>query len=252
MPQQFFAVFIALTLFGLVPAGPQPVVDQARAKEALSHYRAGDEFLHAEQFEKAAAEFSTAIKLDPLLTLAHYGLGQSYMGMKSYRQAIDAFIGCRDAYRQISAMQMSDKISADQRRDDEVRELKDSLRRLESGQIKGNNRATILRIESQIREVENSKQRGMQSFDAPAGVFLALGSAYFRSGSLEDAEREYRQAIKVNSKLGEAHNNLAVVCMMTNRFGEAEEEIKLAEKAGYRVNPQFKEDLKNRKKQGTE
>jgi Flp pilus assembly protein TadD len=63
-----------------------------------------------------------------------------------------------------------------------------------------------------------------------------------------DAEREYREATKVEPKLGEAHNNLAVVLMLTGRLEEAEREMKAAEKAGFRVNPQFKDDLKQRAK----
>jgi len=35
-----------------------------------------------------------------------------------------------------------------------------------------------------------------------------------------DAEREYRAAIAVNGKLGEAHNNLAVVLLLTGRAAE--------------------------------
>ncbi|HXB56039.1 MAG TPA: hypothetical protein VN461_14740 [Vicinamibacteria bacterium] len=44
-----------------------------------------------------------------------------------------------------------------------------------------------------------------------ADPFLALGSAYYRSGALGDAEREYLAGIKVKPGFGEAHNNLAVV-----------------------------------------
>ena len=78
----------------------------------------------------------------------------------------------------------------------------------------------------------------------PAWLSLALGSAYFRSNALADAEREYRAAIEVDSKLGEAHNNLAVVYMTTGRYPQADAEVKAAEKNGFRVNPQLKEDIK--------
>ena len=54
--------------------------------------------------------------------------------------------------------------------------------------------------------------------------------------------------IDANPKLGEAHNNLAVIYMQTGRFDEALQELTLAEKAGFRVNPQFKADLKERAK----
>ena len=44
---------------------------------ALTHYGAGRDALYGEKFEKAEREFSEAIKLDPLLTLTHYGLSQN-------------------------------------------------------------------------------------------------------------------------------------------------------------------------------
>ena len=54
----------------------------------------------------------------------------------------------------------------------------------------------------------------------------------------------------MNGKLGQAHNNLAVICMLTGRLDEAEAEVKLAERNGFRVNPRFKDDLNAaRKKQ---
>ena len=42
------------------------------------------------------------------------------------------------------------------------------------------------------------------------GISVALGSAYFRNGTPPDAEREYREALKIDSQVGEAHNNLGV------------------------------------------
>ena len=63
----------------------------------------------------------------------------------------------------------------------------------------------------------------------------------------EQAEFEWKAALEVNPKLGEAHNNLAVVYLQTGRFAEAEAAIKAAEKAGFRVNPQLKEDVRKAK-----
>ena len=74
----------------------------------------------------------------------------------------------------------------------------------------------------------------------PPSLSLALGSAYFRAGRLADAEREYKAAIAVDARLGEARNNLAVVYFETGRPSDAMREIELAEKAGYRVHPQLK------------
>lgn len=78
----------------------------------------------------------------------------------------------------------------------------------------------------------------------PYFVPLAIGAAYSRSGKLADAEREYKAAIEVDSSAGEAHNNLAVVYLMTGRAEAAAQEVVLAEKGHFRVNPQLKEDVK--------
>ena len=77
---------------------------------------------------------------------------------------------------------------------------------------------------------------------------MSLGAAYQRSGRFEDAEREYKAAIDANSASGESHNNLAVLYMATGRVDEAMGEMKLAEKAGFKVNPQFKQELEQRLK----
>ena len=100
-------------------------------------------------------------------------------------------------------------------------------------------------LDRRIAEMKDARQRTTSGPEqTPAWISLALGSAYFRAGAMADAEREYRAAIGVDPKLGEAHNNLAVVFMLTGRFADAEQEIKAAEKSGFRVNPQLKEDLK--------
>ncbi len=52
---------------------------------------------------------------------------------------------------------------------------------------------------------------------------------------------EYRAAIAANSRLGEAHNNLAVVLFTTGRVEEARREADAARTAGYRVDPRFPE-----------
>jgi Tfp pilus assembly protein PilF len=78
----------------------------------------------------------------------------------------------------------------------------------------------------------------------PAEIFLALGSAYFRQQKLEDAEREYAEAVRINRKLGAAHNNLAVIYLLTGRLDLAEESVKQAERNGFKVNPRLKDDLK--------
>jgi len=228
------------------------VTDQAH-REALAHYRAGQELLYAENWTDAEREFRAAIKLDPLLVLAHYSLGQVYMALKQYPDAVKAFTACRQAYLDIAALQDVDKAQVDQRRDEEIQQLRDGIRLVQSASARqretGQRENSILKLEQRIRDLENSKRRqSAGAIEVPAEFSLALGSAYFRSGALADAQREYEVALKVNPRFGEAHNNLAVVLMLQGHLPEAGEHLKRAEKAGFHVNPQFKADLEKRLK----
>ncbi len=242
------SAILALALWGLFGAqspGTPTVVPEQQRRQAIEHYRAGQQLLLQEQFEQAIQEFTRAVQFDPLLTLAHYGLGNAHMSLKEYPAAIRAFIGCRDAYTKMYQLSGSVATTREKLLDQELQELRDSLRTIEVGNLKVNS-ITTQKIEERIREVEHERRRGIMgnTYDTPAEVSLALGSAYFRNGNLGDAEREYKAAIAVNPKLGEAHNNLAVVYLLTDRASLAGDEIKVAEKAGFHVNPGLKQQVK--------
>jgi Flp pilus assembly protein TadD len=81
----------------------------------------------------------------------------------------------------------------------------------------------------------------------PAEVLLALGSAYYRNGQAADAEREWLEAVHINSRFGEAHNNLAALYLQAGRKQDAESAVRSAERARFRVNPQLKADIQRMK-----
>jgi Flp pilus assembly protein TadD len=63
-----------------------------------------------------------------------------------------------------------------------------------------------------------------------------------------EAEKQWKAAVDANPRIGEAHNNLAALYLMSSQLDDAEKELKLAEKAGYPVNPRLKEDVKKARK----
>lgn len=109
----------------------------------------------------------------------------------------------------------------------------------------------MLGLEQRLRDLENQRHQTGGAFQPPPQALVALGSAYFRNGDRDAAEAQWLAAIDANPKLGEAHNNIAVIYMQTGRFERALQELTLAEKAGFKVNPQFKADLKERAKAKT-
>jgi tetratricopeptide (TPR) repeat protein len=177
---------------------------------------------------------------------AHYGLGQAYMALRRYTDAIRAYLGCREAFQTLAGLIVRNDVEADRRRDDEIRELQNSIGEIQSGQLKiaTGREVMVARLEARMHDLDRMKQRGTTDFDTPSELSLALGSAYFRSGDLPLAEREWKAAIAVNSRLGEAHNNLAALYAMTGRKQQAEEALKQAEKSGFQVNPKLKSDIR--------
>jgi len=248
------ALFFTLSLALAASSGLAASSDAERAaEEALRHYRNGQEALNTEHFAEAEQEFKEAIRLDPLLVAAHYGLGRTYMALKQYPDAVQAYVACRDAFHQEDANAMSNRQTADMRILGQIKALENDMvaaQRAAGGGTAQNQRIqmAIDRNEEQIRTLRSMMGRGQRGpAPTPHWLSLALGSAYFRIGDFPGAEREYRAALEAKSDLGEAHQNLAVVCMLTGRFDEAEQQVTLAEKAGFKVPQGLKNDIRKRR-----
>ncbi|HKB10351.1 MAG TPA: tetratricopeptide repeat protein [Vicinamibacterales bacterium] len=222
------------------PAGAQRIADAQSRREAVQFYRTGQEFFSAEKFDRAAEEFTKATEKDQLFTLAHYQAGQSYMNLKRYASAIKAFKECLEASRALYGLAETNRFAVEKQRDDDIHEMRETVRALQQS----GHQLLAVRAEQHLSDLEKQRTSMNAGYRPPAEVLLSLGSAFFRNGDRDAAEAEWKSAIEVNPKLGEAHNNLAVIYMTSGRYKEAEGEVKAAEKTGFRVNPQFKDDLK--------
>jgi Flp pilus assembly protein TadD len=218
---------------------------------ATDHFKEGMVALRSERYEKAETEFRNAVEIDPLFDAAFYGLGQVYMATKRYGQAVQAYRDSRAAFEASVAAGKSDAAAADRRLRDQLQASRDygrQLQRMSATQSPGL-AAAIERNQNEQRQLEArlNRSKGAPPLPVPAGLSMALGSAYYRTGDLEGAEREYLEAVKVDPAFGEAHNNLAVLYMLSGRLDQAELEVALAEKAGFKVNPRLRDDLKKQR-----
>ena len=240
-------VVVAMVVLAALPAFAQKSTreDEQRQRQALDHYQKGQDAMASERLEQAVREFKAAILLDPLLTLAHFRLGQAHMSLRDYPQAERDFLGCRAAYEKIASLQFSNLEEMERRRDQELDQLENQLTLIQSGQIKNTNPSIPLQLQQRIDEMQRNRRRGASgAASVPAEVLVSLGSACFRQGKLAEAEKEWKAAADANPRIGEAHNNLAALYLMSSQLDDAEKELKLAEKAGYPVNPRLKEDIK--------
>ena len=234
------------------PAAPQPPLGKGSTerdrREALQHYRLGQDAMRNERFDVAEQEFAKAGDIDPTLELAPYGLGQVYMATKRFHPAIVAFGKSREVFLANTVATAGDEIAQQRRLTDYIKALEDQVSVYSQPGRNANNPMAQVYLQNLNLQITSMKAARMRTTSGPepvpAWISLALGSAYFRTDATADAEREYRAAIVVDPKLGEAHNNLAVVFLLTGRYPEAGAEITAAEKAGFKVNPQLKEDVK--------
>ena len=238
-------ILATLTIALAMSAGlrGQQIADEQSRRQALELYRAGQEHMSAERFDKATESFTAAIAKDPLLSVAHYQLGQAYMGLKRYASAIQAYERTIESMRALHALEQSNRFDVDKQRQETIRELRTELS--STTQKMDALKRTVL--EQRIGEMERERTESGQPFRTPGFVMLAIGSAHFRNGDRDVAMSEWQAAVQANPKLGEAHNNLAVLYMLSGRKTEAESAVKLAEKAGFKVNPQLKADINKMK-----
>jgi tetratricopeptide (TPR) repeat protein len=213
---------------------------------ALNHYKDGQKLVYSEGCQAALREFAEAVRLDPIFALAYYEAGLCQMTLKDYPAALKSFGDSRDAFQKVFELQTTDSAKAQLRLDQDIQELRQGL---ETARAAKTNNFTVMKIEDRIRELETQRKRGGSgTFEVPAEVSLGLGSAHLRMDQLDDAEREYLAAVKVRPKFGEAHNNLAVIYLKKGRVQEAEQEVTLAEKAGFTVPPGLKDAIKGARK----
>ena len=174
------------------------------------------------------------------------------MATRRYQDAVKAYLDSRAAFTAGIAAERFDGAAMDRRLRDQLQAVKEYGRTLQRGSQTQNPglAAAIERNREDVRQLEARLNRSTSGSapPVPAGLSMALGSAYYRTQNVQAAEREYLEAIKVEPTFGEAHNNLAVVYMITGRYDQAEQEIALAEKSGFQVSPRLKEDLKSRRK----
>ncbi len=232
----------AVTVGGAAQEG----LERSRAR---SDYLRGWELMRIEAWADAGRAFQAAIDIDVEFEDAYYGLGRAWMAQKQFERAIAAYGKCRDLYRAYVGRQFTNQQEAQRYRRDRLMELDEVLRQSQQGPQTNQTQQRQRQLQEQRRQLTERMDRGNNlsiETDIPAFVSLALGSAYFRSGKFADAEREYKAALASDPKTGEAYSNLAVVYLETGRVADAERAVSAAERAGYKIHPQLKQDIKDR------
>ena len=149
------------------------------------------------------------------------------MATKRYDEALKAYRQSRDAFKRKPPPKRWASVATDRRLQDQIEALKDNERNLQREPQASTAAASTRRSIGSATRFNSSKAADAvapaRPPPVPAGLSMAIGSAYFRLDEPPDAEREYKAAIDVNPTFGEAHSNLAVVYFVTGRCAQAED-----------------------------
>jgi tetratricopeptide (TPR) repeat protein len=252
-----FVCVILLVLGSASAAGaqslPTDTLSHTVRDRAQPPYKAGLDYMRREDYDAALKQFQAAVAIDDRFEMAYYMIGRAQLALRGYASAVQALTKARDLYASQGTTQFTNAQERERYRRERINTLEvtlDSLRSItpQSQPI----REEIRRLEEQKRQVEDMDRARSQSQvpPVPSFVSLSLGSAYFRSGRLAEAERAYQDSVAADPRSGEAHSNLAALYLTTGKYDDAEREVKLAGKVGFTVNPALKEELKRKKSGG--
>lgn len=239
---------IAFLAVAVISASAQSPTERARARELN---KLGWDNLRGERFEDAVKAFQQAVEVDPTFEMPWYGLGRAHLALKQFVASASALTRCRDLYLQQVGRQFTSQQEAQRFRNDRIVEIDEMIRQVQSGPQTIQRMDQMRQLQEQRRQLQEIIARGNNiTIDnaVPAWVSLSLGSAYFRSGKLIEAEAAYKDAIEADGRSGEAHSNLAVVYLETQRFADALREINAAKKTGFKVNPELEKAIRSKQK----
>ncbi len=206
---------------------------------AFDRFAAGRDALAAKRWGDAETEFGAAVRLQPGLAVAHYGLGQALMGQARYAEAADAFLSCRNVFA------LRRRADPPRARDLEIRDLRDTLTALSGRHALTSDRFLEMQLEKRLAELEKTTMPSASW--VPPGVTMALGSAYFQAGALAEAEQEFLAVLRQDPSSGDAENNLAVLYTSMGRLDDAEAAVQRAEKTGLKVSPRLRDEIRRRR-----
>ena len=243
-------VVLATALILQAPA-PRPTLSPD-LKRAQQHDQRGWSKVDAKDYAAAVREFEAALQIYPEYADALHGLGKARMALKDYDGAARALERARDSYSRSGTQAAEYRLLANRAREDQIRLLRQRLADVENASMSGTaggapGGTELLDLKQQIRDLQGDREPGPLTGNprpVPPFISLALGSAYFRLDRLADAERQFREAIAVDPKFGEAHSNLALVCLLTGRPHDAQTHVRIAEEAKFKVNPELKRQIR--------
>lgn len=233
-----------LSLDGAPATAQDASLDPHKAALAKNHFERGARLAAQGNDQEAEGEFLETVRIFPDFAEAYIQLGNLSMRRKNFLEGLDRYLQARDALAHLQGAARRQETERRRR----IQETMDAIQERIEG-LRHSNRATdqgkidqeMIRLEKLQREL--TKGLPAESDPFPAELHFLIGNARMNLERFDEALEDYRQALALKPEYGEVHNNLAVIYLYRKDYARAWEHVHAAEKAGVRVNPQFREEL---------
>ena len=169
--------------------GMKKIVKQMQELKKLSYYNKGNAYANLEQYEKAIADYSKAIEIDPKYTLAYINRGLAYANLKQYDKAIADY---------------SQAIKLDPK---------------DPGAY--NNRGLAYSNIKQYDKAIADYNQAILLDPKYSGAYNNRGNIYLELKQYDKAIADYNQAILLDPKLTQAYNGRGVVYYNLKQYDKA-------------------------------
>jgi tetratricopeptide (TPR) repeat protein len=148
-------------------------------ERARKRYLAGWDHMRAEEFDRAAEEFHSAIELNPKYSIAYFSLGRACQNLHRYADAVQALSTSRDLYRPQASAKFNSQMEADRYRQDRLMEFQDMRNQVAKGPQSDRTQNSIRQVGNAIRTTQEEKSNVLRVLERVARDRLVhLGSAH--------------------------------------------------------------------------
>jgi tetratricopeptide (TPR) repeat protein len=219
-------------------------------RQASALVQKGDRAFKSGNADKARRSFQKALEVVPDFPEAHLGLGHIAMTEARFEDALAEYTTAKEGYGGISDLMLDLQAEryADAQR--EIRVLEDQVRVINDTTVKvsESTRTTkTLQLQERIRALRAMEYPTAENaHKPPPELYFHLGNALFRLGRREEALANWETCVGEDASFPLVYNNLAVIYMQLGRLDDAWGSLLKAEELGVTVNPDLKNDVRNR------
>jgi tetratricopeptide (TPR) repeat protein len=248
-PRRLFSLSFLL-LLPAISGGPRLCVaaddppDARMVMMARSHFEKGMKLIGKGSEKEGEEELRESLRVFPDFADASIQLGNLAMRRREYGQGLELYLQAQASLLHLQGLSRQQEVERRRRLQEGIDALQERIEQLRLSQrtgAAGEIDAAMIRMEK-LRQEQN-KVLTQDEPPIPAELHFLIGTARMNLERYDEAIEDYRQALSQRPGYGEVHNNLAVIYLYRKDYPHAWEHLHAAEKAGIRINPQFREEL---------